>query len=141
MPNKQLRFVLRHGPVRTSETILKMSFGDGSVWTSAEQPWQPSSSGEGDAWDRWQTTLDHGYRQNGKYEVRLVLYRSVDGILSVLRETMGSVYVGVPPPQEAPVERRPGLSKFALDSDPTGSGAAMASGRISLPGIQLNTFL
>jgi hypothetical protein len=126
MPGNHIRFVVRHGPLKVDETILKMSFGDGSVWTSAERPWRPTATGSGDAWDRWQTVIDHSYQRSGKYRIRFALYRNVDGVLTAHREVSGTVYVAVPPPIAAPLGLRPGLAGLAVDGGPPGSGTAVA---------------
>jgi hypothetical protein len=134
VPGGQVRFFIRHGPVRRDESVLKMSFGDGRVWTSTEQPWQPAASASGDTWDQWQTVIDHAYTRPGKFDVRFALYRRVDTIWNAHREASGTAFVGVPLPKTAPVAPRWGLEKVLIDGGAPGSATATASLAFNLTG-------
>jgi hypothetical protein len=118
------RFLLRHGPVKAGlkEVILKLSFGDGNTWISSTQPWSPSQSPEGDAWDRYQTVIDHKYAKAGRYEVRMSLHHNLDGYWEAFREAFGYVYIGIPAPNEAPVALRWGIAAYTVDDASPGSG-------------------
>lgn len=111
LPGRHVRFLIRHGPARVGDAILKFSFGDGTVWSSADQPWTISQAA-GDAWDRYQTTLEHVYSRSGRYDIRFALFRDSGNGLESLREGIGQVYVDMPPPSAVPVA--PGFPGYSL---------------------------
>jgi hypothetical protein len=96
-------FDIRHGPVRSEETILNMSFGDGTAWSSTAHPWLVRRDGPGDLWDHYHTAIEHAYAHPGAYPVRFALYRYANAAWTLHREAFGTAYVGVPVPSAVPL--------------------------------------
>jgi hypothetical protein len=123
LPGSRVRFLIRHGPAKAGDAILKFSFGDGTVWSSAEQPWTVSEA-RGDTWDRYQTTLQHVYSRPGHYNIRFALFRDVGKGLECLREATGQVYVDMPPPSTVPVAPRSPFPGYSFFVPPPGTTSA-----------------
>ncbi|HSY51460.1 MAG TPA: hypothetical protein VLC46_21835 [Thermoanaerobaculia bacterium] len=102
-------FDIRHGPVRPEETILNMSFGDGTAWSSTAHPWLLRRDGPGDLWDHYHTAIEHAYAHPGAYPVRFALYRYANAAWNLHREAFGTAYVGVPVPSDAPLTSEWGM--------------------------------